>query len=79
MIKLLLFVIGIALIVVGIGLALSNEKLRYIGLCLLGVVVLGIGSSFYFVPTGYVAVRRSYGQIAENVGKSGVIWKTPFV
>lgn len=79
MIKLLLFIIGIALIVTGIGLALSNEKLRYIGLCLLGVFVLGLGSSFYFVPTGYVAVRRSYGQIAENVGKSGVIWKVPFI
>lgn len=78
MIKIILFIIGIGLIVAGIYLTMFNEKIRYVGVCLLGVLFIGLGSSFYFVPTGYVAVRRSYGQIAENVGKSGTIWKVPF-
>ncbi len=77
-IKFLCFIIGVILIVLGIYMTVGNSKIRYMLLSVIGIIMVIFSSSFYFVPTGYVAVRRQYGQIAEVASNSGHIWKIPF-
>jgi len=38
-----------------------------------------LGCSMRFVPSGYVGVRTSYGQITDKPTKSGLNWHAPFV
>ena len=76
--KAICFIIGVVLVILGAYLAIENAKIRYLILCILGIAAIAFSSSFYSVPTGYVAVRRRYGQIADVASNSGHIWKIPF-
>lgn len=46
---------------------------------LLGLLCLMAGASFIVVPSGFVGVRSTFGQISENTVPTGINFKLPFV
>ena len=75
----ILLALGFAMFVGGIVWAVYVRKLYPVLASLVGIVLLIIGASMHFVPSGYVGVRTAYGQISDKPAKSGMNWHVPFV
>lgn len=84
----ILTIIGIVLILLAIVLAIvtavnrrengSTKKSGSLVLALFGILFIAAGASFTIVPSGYVGVRSTFGQISERTVPTGINWKLPF-
>ena len=71
--------IGALFIIGGITWSILIKKGLPIICSLIGLVVFIMGCSAVFIPSGYVGIRTSYGQISNKTTKSGLNWHVPFV
>lgn len=79
MINIVLGIVGFAIVVFGITFAIMQKKIRFMLFAVAGIIIQVFGASFNFVPSGYVGVKTSFGQITEGKSKNGINWHTPFV
>lgn len=79
--KLLLVIIGLIILVLSIGFGVMSENGKIFGLvgCLVGAVLFIWGFSIVIVPSGYVGIKTSYGQISGEVLPSGQYFSVPFI
>ena len=70
---------GFVVIAAAIAIFAMKKNNKYLYLAVPGVILFLIGSSFSFIPSGYVGVRTMYGQISEKPCKAGFNWHLPFV
>ena len=77
--NLIVIVIGIVAIILGVYFAVSEKGWFSVPFILAGICIAIIGSSFSFVPSGYVGVRTAYGQISDKPVSQGMNWHIPFV
>ena len=79
--KLLLVIIGLVILVLSIGFGVMSENGKIFGLvgCLVGAVLFIWGFSIVIVPSGYVGIKTSYGQISGEVLPSGQYFSVPFI
>ena len=70
---------GFVVIAAAIAVFAMKKNNKYLYLAVPGVILFLIGSSFSFIPSGYVGVRTMYGQISEKPCKAGFNWHLPFV
>ena len=75
-----LLIIGLVVVVSGcmIGVWLEQKALGII-IVILGLVTEILGASVKFVPSGYVGIRTSYGQISDKPVNQGQNWHVPFI
>ena len=74
-----LVIIGIIVLFLGIvGFFLNETTKGFLG-CTIGIIIILLGSSMSFVPTGYVGIRTAYGQIAGDSVSSGLHFHVPFI
>jgi len=79
MINIVLVIVGLAVVALGCTMAVMQKKLGYLAFAVVGIVIQLFSGSFNFVPSGYVGVKTSFGQITEGKSKNGVNWHVPFV
>lgn len=79
--KLLLVIIGLVILVLSIGFGVMSENGKIFGLvgCLIGAVLFIWGFSIVIVPSGYVGIKTSYGQISGEVLPSGQYFSIPII
>ena len=79
--KLLLVIIGLVILVLSIGFGVMSENGKIFGLigCLVGIVLFIWGFSIVIVPSGYVGIKTSYGQISGEVLPSGQYFSLPII
>lgn len=79
--KLLLVIIGLVILVLSIGFGVLSENGKIFGLvgCLVGAVLFIWGFSIVIVPSGYVGIKTSYGQISGEVLPSGQYFSVPII
>ena len=79
--KLLLVIIGLVILVLSIGFGVMSENGKIFGLvgCLVGAVLFIWGFSIVIVPSGYVGIKTSYGQISGEVLPSGQYFSLPII
>lgn len=79
--KLLLVIIGLVILVLSIGFGVMSENGKIFGLvgCLVGAVLFIWGFSIVIVPSGYVGIKTSYGQISGEVLPSGQYFSIPII
>lgn len=78
-ISLILIILGLACVAMSVWLMIESKKAGWLLATLVGVGIIFFADSFTFVPTGYVGVRTSFGQISNKPVKSGANFHTPFV
>ena len=79
MINIVLVIVGLAVVALGCTMTVMQKKVGYIAFAVVGIVIQLFAGSFNFVPSGYVGVKTSFGQITEGKSKNGVNWHVPFV
>lgn len=80
MINFILVVIGLAVLIIGLIVALHKESvIGAIASVILGSAVALFGMAFVIIPSGYTGVKTTFGQIAEETLPNGFNWKTPFI
>lgn len=80
MINFILVVIGLAVLIIGLIVALHKESvIGAVASVILGAAVALFGMSFVIIPSGYTGVKTTFGQIAEETLPNGFNWKTPFI
>lgn len=73
-------ILGIALIIAGIVLFVTDNKGIATASIIMGILAVLIGGCFDYVPTGYVGVKTTFGQISEETYTSGHLYiHMPFV
>lgn len=78
--NIVLFLIGIALAVIGVICCVRDKKASTVLTCwLLAVILIIMSFSFTIIPTGSTGVRTTFGQIDEMTVQNGFNWKIPFV
>lgn len=80
--KLILIILGILLLVAAIAGVVMSEGKGIVGgiiFGLLGIVLFIWGFSIVIVPSGYVGIKTSYGQIDGEVLTSGQYFSVPFI
>ena len=79
--KLLLVIIGLVILVLSIGFGVISANGKVFGLvgCLVGAVLFIWGFSIVIVPSGYVGIKTSYGQISGEVLPSGQYFSIPII
>ena len=76
-----LIVLGIIFVAFGfifMGMA-EKATILNIGAVFLGLILLILGCSITFVPTGYIGIRTAYGQISGSPVSTGIHFHVPFV
>ena len=76
-----LIVLGIIFVAFGfifMGMA-EKATILNVGAVFLGLVLLILGCSITFVPTGYIGIRTAYGQISGSPVSTGIHFHVPFV
>ena len=76
-----LIVLGIIFIAFGfifMGMA-EKATILNVGAVFLGLILLILGFSINFVPTGYIGIRTAYGQISGSPVSTGIHFHVPFV
>ena len=76
-----LIVLGIIFVAFGfifMGMA-EKATILNIGAVFLGLILLILGCSITFVPTGYIGIRTAYGQISGSPVSTGIHFHAPFV
>ena len=76
-----LIVLGIIFIAFGfifMGMA-EKATILNVGAIFLGLILLILGCSITFVPTGYIGIRTAYGQISGSPVSTGIHFHVPFV
>ena len=76
-----LIVLGIIFIAFGfifMGMA-EKATILNVGAVFLGLILLILGCSITFVPTGYIGIRTAYGQISGSPVSTGIHFHVPFV
>lgn len=79
LVNVLFLIGGLAIIAISAAMIFQTEKLWWLILTLVGVVVALFSCSFSFVPTGYVGIRTYCGQIADKSTKNGLNWHLPIM
>ena len=80
--KIVLIILGMLLLIAAIGGVVMSEGKGLIGgiiFGLLGIVLFICGFSIVIVPSGYVGIKTSYGQISGEVLPSGQYFSIPFI
>ena len=79
--KLLLIIVGLVILAVSISWAAMADEGKYVGIigALLGIVLFICGFSITIIPSGYVGIKTSYGQISGEVLSSGQYFSIPFI
>ncbi len=79
--KLLLIIVGLVILAVSISWAAMADEGKYVGIigALLGIILFICGSSITIIPSGYVGIKTSYGQISGEVLSSGQYFSIPFI
>ncbi len=79
--KLLLIIVGLVILTVSISWTAMADEGKYVGIigALLGIVLFICGSSITIIPSGYVGIKTSYGQISGEVLSSGQYFSIPFI
>lgn len=73
-------ILGIALIIASIVLFVTDNKSIATVSIIMGILAVLIGGCFDYVPTGYVGVKTTFGQISEETYTSGHLYiHMPFV
>ena len=80
-IKIVALVLGLGILISGIGLSIISEKKKTLAILpsILGVILLLLGLSITIIPSGYVGVRTTYGQISDKPTKQGFNFSMPLV
>ena len=80
--KIVLIILGMLLLVAAVAGVVMSEGKGLIGgiiFGLLGIVLFICGFSIVIVPSGYVGIKTSYGQISGEVLPSGQYFSIPFI
>lgn len=79
--KLLLIIVGLIILTVSISWAAMADEGKYVGIigALLGIILFICGFSITIIPSGYVGIKTSYGQISGEVLSSGQYFSIPFI
>lgn len=79
--KLLLIIVGLVILTVSISWAAMADEGKYVGIigALLGIILFICGFSITIIPSGYVGIKTSYGQISGEVLSSGQYFSIPFI
>ena len=79
--KLLLIIVGLIILAVSISWAVMADEGKYVGIigALLGFILFIWGFSIVIVPSGYVGIKTSYGQISGEVLPSGQYFSLPII
>lgn len=77
--KLLLLILGLVVVGLGIVVKIKFGKRNNKALLLVpvGLLIIALSGSFSIVPTGYVGIRTTFGQISEKSVPQGFNWKLP--
>ena len=77
--KLLLLILGLVVVGLGIGMKIKFGKRNNKALLLVpvGLLIIALSGSFSIVPTGYVGIRTTFGQISEKSVPQGFNWQLP--
>lgn len=76
-----LIILGLIFVAFGfifMGMA-EKATILNVGAVFLGLILLILGCSITFVPTGYIGIRTAYGQISGNPVSTGIHFHVPFV
>ncbi len=79
MINVFILIASLILLALGVLSAVKKEKVFAIILLVAGIVSGIIGMSITVVPSGYVGIRTTYGQISDKPVVQGFNWRTPFM
>ena len=79
--KLVLLIAGLIIFVASVGFGVMNEKTRVLGIIgvFLSFSLFIWGFSIVIVPSGYVGIQTSYGQISKKVLPSGQYYSIPII
>lgn len=80
--KIVLIILGMLLLIAAVAGVVMSEGKGLIGgiiFGLLGIVLFICGFSIVIVPSGYVGIKTSYGQISGEVLPSGQYFSVPFI
>lgn len=79
--KLLLVITGLVILGISIAWILMSDDGKAFGIAgfLLGAILFIWGFSIVIVPSGYVGIKTSYGQISGEVLPSGQYFSVPFI
>lgn len=77
MINAILLITGLILLAFGIFCAIKKEKITSTILLIACIIIGVIALSITVVPTGYVGVRTTYGQISDKPVNAGFNWHIP--
>lgn len=79
--KIVLLIVGLIILVASIGFGVMNENARVFGIIgvLLSFMLFIWGFSIVIVPSGYVGIKTSYGQISGEVLPSGQYFSIPII
>lgn len=77
--KLLLLILGLVVVGLGIVVKIKFGKRNNKALLLVpvGILIIALSGSFSIVPTGYVGIRTTFGQISEKSVPQGFNWQLP--
>lgn len=77
--KLLLLILGLVVVGLGIVVKIKFGKRNNKALLLVpvGLLIIALSGSFSIVPTGYVGIRTTFGQISEKSVPQGFNWQLP--
>lgn len=77
--KLLLLILGLVVVGLGIVMKIKFGKRNNKALLLVpvGLLIIALSGSFSIVPTGYVGIRTTFGQISEKSVPQGFNWQLP--
>ena len=76
-----LIILGLIFVTFGfifMGMA-EKATILNVGAVFLGLILLILGCSITFVPTGYIGIRTAYGQISGSPVSTGIHFHVPFV
>lgn len=77
----ILIILGLIFVAFGfifMGMA-EKATILNVGAVFLGLILLILGCSITFVPTGYIGIRTAYGQISGSPVSTGIHFHVPFV
>lgn len=79
--KLVLLIVGLIIFVASVGFGVMNENARVFGIIgvFLSFTLFIWGFSIVIVPSGYVGIKTSYGQISGEVLPSGQYFSIPVI
>ena len=79
--KLLLVIIGLVILGISLAWILMSDDGKAFGVAgfILGAVLFIWGFSIVIIPSGYVGIKTSYGQISGEVLPSGQYFSVPFI